>query len=93
MDATRDAAQADTQVWALVGCLGGLFGVAGAYALTPAVPPIKLLGKSPEYVTYYTQTYQQEVKNERTKQASMGCVGGYAAMGCFYVLILSQSRF
>ena len=90
IDATRDAKQADTQVWALVGCFGGVFGVAGAYALTPSVPPIKLLGKSPEYVSYYTQTYQQEVKNQRTKNAALGCVGGYAAVVFFYVILLQN---
>ena len=91
-DATRDAQQADTRIWALVGCFGGVLGIAGAYALTPAVLPIKLLGKSPEYVTYYTQTYQQAIINQRPQNAALGCVGGYAAMVVFYLTLL-QSQY
>ena len=30
VNATRDAKQADTQMWSLVGCFGGVLGVAGA---------------------------------------------------------------
>ena len=39
VDATRDAKQSDQSVWALVGCCGGMWGIAGAYIITPDVPP------------------------------------------------------
>ena len=90
IDATRDVKQADLQVWTLIGCIGGVLGVTAAYAIPPSVPPIKLLGKSPEYITYYTQTYQQEIKSERTKQATIGCVAGWVFVGCFYALLLPE---
>ena len=93
VDATRDAKQADTQIWSLVGCFGGVLGVAGAYAIEPSVPPVKLLGKSPEYVSYYTQIYQQEVKSQRTKNAVLGCVGGYAVITVFYLMLLSRYQY
>ena len=60
-DAQRDAKLADTQVWAASGCVFGVIGILLAYVYTPQVPAVKLLGKSPEYVAYYTSTYQQIV--------------------------------
>lgn len=89
-DAERDAKQANIQVWAFVGCFGSVFGVASAYVLTPSVLPIKLLGKSPEYVANYTQTYQQEVRNERTKHAAIGCLGSHCVAVILSAIILPE---
>ena len=88
MDAERDAQLADTQIWALAGCVGGLLGVIAAYAVTPTVPSMKLIGKSPEYVAYYTTTYQQKVRSLQTQQATMGCFGGVLLSVLGYVILL-----
>ena len=43
-------------------CLLGSVGVVGAIAYNPLVPSEHLLGKSPEYVTLYTETYKKKIK-------------------------------
>ena len=73
-DATRDAQLVNTQIWGAGGCLLGITGVFIAYVVTPTVPLEKLLGKSPEYVAYYTSTYQRLVKSSQTRNATTGCV-------------------
>ena len=86
-DAERDAKLADTQIWALAGCGFGIWGIAAAYAITPAVPALKLLGKSPEYTAFYTETYRQKVKAERTRQAGLGCLVAGAAYIYFFGVV------
>ena len=87
MDAERDANLSDTQIWALAGCGFGIWGIAAAYIITPAVPTTKLLGKSPEYIAFYTETYQQKVKAERARQAGLGCLAAGAAYIYFFGVI------
>lgn len=84
MDAERDADQANTFVWIGVGILCGIFGIPIAYLAEPSVNPMKLVGKSPEYVVYYTNTYKQKVKKEQTLAATGGCLMWSLA----YVLVI-----
>lgn len=84
MDAKRDTKPLNSQAWTFAGCFGSTLGVVGAYAMTPSVPPAKLLGKSPEYVDSYIQTYQQEMKNKRAKHAVIGCVGSQCVVAMLY---------
>ena len=87
MDAERDAKLTDTQIWTLAGCGFGIWGIAAAYAITPAVPTTKLLGKSPEYIAFYTETYQQKVKAERARQAGLGCLVAGATYIYFFGVV------
>ena len=87
MDAEHDATLSDTQIWALAGCGFGIWGIAAAYIITPAVPTTKLLGKSPEYIAFYTETYQQKVKAARARQAGLGCLVAGAAYIYFFGVI------
>ncbi len=59
MEATQDA-QADENgtLWFFAGCLLGLIGVVIAAVAEPTPPPARLMGKSPEYLAVYTQTYK-----------------------------------
>lgn len=74
MDAERDAAQANQIVWVSVGALCGIFGIPIAYLSAPSVHPSKFVGKSPEYVNYYTMTYTQKAKNNQVLAATGGCL-------------------
>ena len=86
MDAITDAQRDST--WYGAGFLFGVFGIGAAYVATPSVPPRRLLGKTPEYIVFYTDAYQQAMKKERVEQATTGCLiwGGVLA---FYYLYSS----
>lgn len=74
------AAERDVQVdinkglWFVGGCLGGVVGVIIAYAVEPAPPATRLLGKSPEYVAFYTDAYTQRAKTLQANSAIGGCI-------------------
>ena len=73
--AERDA-QGDTStgLWFLGGCLGGVLAVIVAYAVEPTPSATRLLGKSPEYVAFYTEAYQEKAKKLRANSAWAGCI-------------------
>ena len=92
LDAQRDGKSApDSYIWFPIGCLLGVIGVAFAGISTPPVPAEKLLGKSPEYVAYYTSTYQEVAKQEQLKEASLGCLFGTCLWVGAYAYVLSQN--
>ena len=70
-DAQNDV---NTGLWFLGGCLGGVVGVIIAYAVEPAPPATRLLGKSPEYVAFYADAYKDKAKARQTVSATGGCV-------------------
>ncbi len=75
-DAKRDADLADITTWNGVGCLFGIFGMIAAAVIDPPVPATKLLGKSPEYVVFYTEAYRSNLKQKRIEAAGHGCLVG-----------------
>lgn len=44
------------------------------YTLHP--PASRFMGKSPEYVMLYTQTYKEKIRSHQVMDATIGCVGG-----------------
>ncbi len=80
MDDARMAAERDGKsdvngmLWLGAGCCCGWLAVAAAYLMEPSPPASRLLGKSPEYVTAYTDTYLATGKNAQTSNAWTGCV-------------------
>ena len=62
-----------------------------AYVVTPTVLPEKLLGKSPEYVAYYTSIYQKLVKNDQITHATIGCVIGTGTMVGLWIILISAA--
>ncbi len=93
-DAQRDA-QIETNdfIWFVGGACYGL-GILLAYALEPSPPAIRLLGKSPEYVAVYSDSYRRTLKGERARMAWVGC-GALAGVYLLYFVIffsaMSQS--
>ena len=55
-----------------VACLLHGVALAGTFVFSPPLPPTRLLGKSPEYITSYTAAYKAEA---RKIQALWGIVG------------------
>lgn len=73
--AERDAqADINTGLWFVGGCLGGVLGVIVAYAVEPTPPATRLLGKSPEYVAFYTDAYTAKAKTLQANSALGGCI-------------------
>ena len=64
----------NTNLWFLAGCFGCVVGVGAAYGVEPSPPATRLLGKSPEYVTFYTDAYKEKAKRLQTDSAVRGCV-------------------
>ena len=83
--AERDAeVDVNTSLWLAT---GGILGVAGncvlgsaavgaAYVYQPVPPAERLLGKSAEYINFYTDTYKSTARNLRLIAAFKGTAGG-----------------
>ncbi len=77
----------NTSVWLAAGGLLGIVGnlplgaiaIGGAYVYQPVPPAERLLGKSAEYVTVYTEAYKTRSRNLRLSAALKGALGGSAA--------------
>ena len=84
--AERDA-QNDTNsgLWFLAGCLGNVVGLIVAYAVEPSPPAQRLLGKSPEYVAFYTDAYSQRAQKRQVNSALLGCVANTVAQTVFII--------
>lgn len=91
-DAKQDALQVDNNIWIAAGVFGGIFGIGAAMIIKPTVPPMALIGKSPEYVTFYTHAYQAAVKDGQVKAATAGCLGG-TAVSVMCLLMLQQQGY
>ena len=84
----------NTAVWLAAGGILGVAGnlplgavaIGGAYVYQPAPPAERLLGKSAEYVTIYTDTYKAKARNLRLSAAAKGALGG-AAVFCLLGVI------
>ena len=83
--AERDA-QADVNngLWFLGGCLSGVVVPMIAYGVELAPPVTRLLGKSPEYVAFYTDAYKAKAKTLRVKSALGGCIVNGLAIVAFF---------
>jgi len=80
--AERDAeARTKKPAWFIIGCVGGILAVAYTYFYEPSIPAGPLLGKSPEYVAFYTDAYTLKAKDIQMSSAMGGCVTGVCLSG------------
>ena len=76
----------NTTVWLAAGGILGVVGnlplgavaIGGAYVYQPVPPVERLLGKSAEYVTVYTDTYKAKSRDLQLIAAVKGALGGSA---------------
>ena len=89
MEATQDA-QADENgaLWFFAGCILGLIGVVIAAVAEPTPPPARMMGKSPEYLAVYTQTYKSEGKSAQLKSSLWGVGTTVVVFVALYVIII-----
>jgi len=92
-DAERDArGDGNAPVWFMVGCIGGVLGVAVAYVVEPRPSAVRLMGRSPEYAAAYADTYAQRVKSGRTSAAWGGCIVGTLVTTVAYVALIAAAN-
>ena len=87
-DVLRDAKSDNT--WYGAGFLFGVLGIGAAYVMTPDVPPVNLLGKSPEYIIFYTSAYEQAMRQEHVEQATTGCIAWGGVLALYYLYSSGQ---
>ena len=69
----------------IIGLTAGiLIPIIRIYNYQPPPPPKRLIGKSPEYVEFYTDAYKSQTRSLRTKLAAAGAATGCGLMilGC-----------
>ena len=84
----------NTSVWLAAGGILGVVGnlplgavaIGGAYVYQPVPPAERLLGKSAEYVTVYTDAYKAKARSLRLIAAGKGALGG-SAVFCMLGLV------
>ena len=86
-DAEYDAEDdVNTTLWLAAGgilgtagsCLLGTIAMGGAYVYQPVPPAERLLGKSAEYVSFYTDAYKARMRRLQLVAAAKGAAGGTA---------------
>jgi len=92
-DAKRDVeAQINRPVWFAIGCGFGAAGVLGTYFFKPSVPAGALLGKPPEYVAFYAETYVSEMQTFPLHTSAMGCLTSMVVgAGCFMISLATTA--
>ena len=90
-DAERDAAaRVNKSLWFFGGCLGGILVIIIANIHEPYPPASALLGKSPEYVGFYTDAYRAKARNLQTSQAVRGCAANCIVVaGCYGCMFIN----
>lgn len=86
--AERDAeAHHNTPMWVLIGCIFPGVGLLSPYFYQTTPPVSALIGKSPEYVAYYTDTYKRKTQNLQFQSAAGGCIAGACLYGLAVVIV------
>ena len=75
--------------WLLIGILLGAVGYVIALAVPPKAPAAGLIGKSPDYVAVYSDTYSQAGKKIQMKKALTGCLIGTGIQVALVVLLVA----
>ena len=71
-DARRDGGHQAGLRWFAYGAGCWVFAVIHASVNSPPVPSDRLLGKSPEYVSTYTDAYKRSIKTRRVEMSAIG---------------------
>lgn len=90
-DAEKDAAaQVNKPLWFFGGCLGGVLVIIFANIHEPYPPASSLLGKSPEYVSFYTDAFRTKARYLQANQAIRGCAANCIVVaGCYGCMFFS----
>jgi hypothetical protein len=64
------------------GCLLGSLSLVCSYSYQPSPPLSRLVGKPPEYIAVYIDTYKEQRRSAAASAAIVGCTLGAATAGC-----------
>lgn len=81
-------ANVNRPLWFAVGCLFTSLGTVGAYVIEPSPPASRLIGKSPEYVAFYTEAYKAKAKGIQGRTALTGCLTSGAVSVVSYIFLV-----
>jgi hypothetical protein len=89
-DAQKDVeAYINKPMWFMIGCMLPVFGLITPYLYKPPIPAGELIGKSPEYVAYYTDAYQVGMEKMQFRYALNGFITAGAVncigLGCLTI--------
>ena len=70
----------------LGGGLGASIPFIYSYGYQPVPPPERFIGKSPEYIDFYTDTYKRKTRQLRTTSTAMGAV--LLPIGCLFYIYM-----
>ena len=87
-DVKVDFGDYERLLWFSAGFGCSVFGVAAAYLEEAQPPPVRLLGKSPDYVKTYANTYRDKLHKNRMVFAGTGCA---LSLGLFIALTSNTS--
>lgn len=73
--------------WVFIGVFGNILGVLIASIYEPTPPASRMLGKTPEYVALYTDSYRSKSRSVQVRQSVIG-VALILALG-FVLLVLT----
>ena len=71
------------------GCLLGSLSLVPAYSYQPSPPLSRLVGKPPEYISVYMDTYKEQRRSTAASAAIVGCTLGAATAGCLALVGVS----
>ena len=71
------------------GCLLGSLSLVPAYSYQPSPPLSRLVGKPPEYISVYVDTYKEQRRSTAASAAIVGCTLGAATAGCLALVGVS----
>ena len=84
MDIVRDA---NPVQWGVGGVLCRFFALGVSVAHTLTVPTANLMGKSPEYVVFYTNAYRSTMKRKNITAAGIECLVNVSISAVLFLLI------
>lgn len=87
----KEDAKADAELLqhCAIGCLLPFISMVSEEILPPRPPAHRLLGKSPMYVQYYTEAYQQHIRYLRRNALLVGSLVGITSVGGCIVFLFS----